>query len=497
MATAPSSWIGRRSCNLPPVRPRFPLYYKLTATSFLVVLMVLGFVAVIDYRDQRRALEEKFGLTLQHVAQTAALFVDGAAHDRVRGQGDAPGGDFARLREVLDRVRRENGLREDQIYTLRPVGGGALEFVVMLQAKTFIADRYTPPPRVRPLLEKVLGDGTPRYTPIYRDENGAFISAYAPVRDAAGKIVAVLEVDYDVARFLAELEADLRERVWIVPAALGLALVLSLLVARSINRSVRQLVDGTTAISAGQYEHVVVVRTRDELHILANAFNEMTRGLRERFAMLKFVPKHTRDAIADAARNASGIHRSLAPQRREVAVLFSDIRGFTALSDKLPADRVIEMLNIYLRKEAQLVEAHGGTVDKFIGDGMMAVFDGPERSEDAVRASLAIQEAARELNEQQAFEQSIELGIGVACGEVTMGNVGYETRMEFAVIGRFVNLASRLCSQAAPREVLASEAVWSALGGRYGGEALRRIKLKGFGEEVTCWRVTRAAADAG
>jgi class 3 adenylate cyclase len=471
------------------VKPRFPLFYKITGASFFVVLSVLAFVAVLDYRDQSRALEDKFGLTLAHIAGTAALFVDGDAHDHIHANADAAGADFGRLRNVLDRVRRENDLGEDQVYTLRPLGGDQYEFVAMLQAKTFVGDRYTPPPATREIARWVLADGKPRYTPLYRDEHGHWISGYGAVRDGAGRVVGLLEVDYDIGRYMAELDRVLARRLWIVPVALLIALVLSALVARSISRAVARLVTATDAVRRGEYDGEVSVPTRDELRTLADAFNIMLGGLRERFAMLKFVPSHTRAVIAESAKKKAGDVEFVA-ETRDVCVFFSDIRGFTALSDAMSPDRVIHMLNIYLRKEAEIIERHKGSIDKFIGDAVMAVFEGADRFTRAVAAAVEIQETIAALNTVKAFEKEVEVGIGIAGGEVVMGSVGYEARMEFAVIGRLVNLASRLCSVAGRGEIVVSEEAWKELGDRYQGERRSGLKLKGFAAEISCWKVS-------
>jgi len=170
-------------------------------------------------------------------------------------------------------------------------------------------------------------------------------------------------------------------------------------------------------------------------------------------------------------------------------VLFSDIRGFTGVSEQIAPDRIIEMLNIYLRQEAEIVERHGGSIDKFIGDAVMAVFEGEDRAARAADAAAEIQRSFGELNARKAFERPIEVGIGIAAGAVVLGAVGYEERMEFAAIGPVVNLASRLCSIAERGEVVASDAAFAALAGRREGERRDGVKLKGFAEAVTCWRL--------
>jgi adenylate cyclase len=390
-------------------------------------------------------------------------------------------------------VQRDNQLKEDQIYTLRPRADGKLEFVVMLQEKTFVGDSYMPPPGPAEKVRWTLGDGAPRYTEIYTDANGSFVSGYGAIRDHSGKVVALLEVDYGVDQFLAELRTQMQRRMWILPAALGLALLLSLLVARSITAAVGRLVDGTNAVRDGRYDQKVDVATRDELHTLADSFNHMLGGLRERFAMLKFVPRHTRAVISQSVNDGADANSFMA-QKREVAVFFSDIRGFTPLSDRLAPDRIIDMLNIYLRKEAEIIERNRGSIDKYIGDAVMAVFEGPDRFADAVRSAVEVQAALQQLNSDKAFEAPVEVGIGIAGGEVVMGAVGYEDRLEFAVIGRMVNLASRLTSVAKGGEIVISAPAADALAGRHALEKLDGIKLKGFADAITCYKVKREAA---
>jgi class 3 adenylate cyclase len=475
------------------VKARFPLFLKISGASFLVVTVVLGLIGLIAWRDQKMDLQDKFGLTLQHIAQTAALFVDGDAHERIHQNGDASGDEFKMVRTVLERVRNENKLREDQVYTLRPRANGLFEFVVMLQAKTFIGDSYQPPPGPAERLKWTL-EGTPHYTEIYTDQNGSFVSAYAPIRAHDGHVVAVLEVDYGVDEYLAALRTQMQKRMWMLPSAWLLAALLSLLVARSITAAVARLVDGTNAVREGRYDRRVEIATHDELHTLADSFNVMLGGLRERFAMLKFVPRHTRDVIARSVNDGADL--GFIAQKREVAVFFSDIRGFTPLSDRLAPVRIIEMLNIYLRKEAEIIERNHGSIDKYIGDAVMAVFEGPDRYADAVASAIEIQQVITDLNAKGAFDEPVEVGIGIGGGEVVMGAVGYEDRLEFAVIGRMVNLASRLCSTARGGEIVISEHAADALAGRHPLERMEGIKLKGFADAINCYKVKQSRKEA-
>jgi adenylate cyclase len=152
----------------------------------------------------------------------------------------------------------------------------------------------------------------------------------------------------------------------------------------------------------------------------------------------------------------------LGGEKSEVTILASDIRGFTAASATMEAEDVVDMLNSYFTAQVQAIFRYDGTIDKFIGDGLLAVFGSPEADErqhaKAVRAAMAIQAAIAEVNAaRRARGQRVcEIGVGVHCGQVLHGFIGSEERMEFTLIGDAVNRAARFCDAAAPGEVLIS-----------------------------------------
>jgi class 3 adenylate cyclase len=450
------------------------LYLKITLASFAVAAAVVAFVGISEYRAQRRELEQSTGARLLAIAATAAPWIK-------------PGASEYELRLALMRVKEADGLADYDLYTLRPLSDGSLEFTAAL--RPWGGDRgYEPPAAIRPILDDVLRRGAGRATPMYTDNFATFVSGFAPLKSRDGKVAGLLEVDQDVGEFLARLRRQMLLQLWILPAALALAAGLSLPLALSLTRAVGLLIAGVEDVREGRYDRPVEIRTRDELRTLGDEFNAMLRGLRERFAMQRFIPKHTRAVIAEAVREKGEDAGAFTARTREVAVLFSDIRGFTGVSESVSPDRLIEMLNVYLSQEAEIVERHGGSIDKFIGDAVMAVFEGEDRAARAAAAALEIQRSFRELNARGAFERPIEVGIGIASGPVVLGAVGYAERMEFAAIGPIVNLASRLCSIAERGEILASDSVFAALSGS-SGERRDGVKLKGFSETVTCWRL--------
>jgi adenylate cyclase len=192
--------------------------------------------------------------------------------------------------------------------------------------------------------------------------------------------------------------------------------------------------------------------------------------------LARFVaPAVADDLAADACRYAAG-------ERRAIAVIFSDVRGFTTLSERTDPEVVMGALRTYFTRMVAIVHAHGGTVDKFIGDGLMALFGAPVAIADpclaALRAALAMQAAMPEINALLAGPLGAELriGVGINYGEAVFGLSGAPSKLEFTAIGDTVNIASRLESLCRDQGcgIVLSEPVYSRLPERLRG-ALRDI----------------------
>jgi len=181
--------------------------------------------------------------------------------------------------------------------------------------------------------------------------------------------------------------------------------------------------------------------------------------------------------------------------KRRVVVLFSDIRGFTPLSESMSPDGIARLLTDYFTEMVEIVFEHGGTLDKFIGDALMSLWGAPlGRTDDADRAigaAMAMQRALERLNIgwQREGRPTLTAGIGINVGEVFAGNIGSERRLEYTVIGDAVNTAARLCSAARPAEILISDALYRALASPPPVTALPPLPLKGKARTVLVYRV--------
>jgi len=185
---------------------------------------------------------------------------------------------------------------------------------------------------------------------------------------------------------------------------------------------------------------------------------------------------------------------------RTTTMLFSDIRGFTSRSETMPAEQIVTMLNAYFERMVELVFRYEGTLDKFVGDEIMALFGAPVSHPDdavrAVRVALEMLEDLRAFNTERAAEghPTFEIGIGINTGEVVAGYIGSSKAMQYTVIGAPVNLAARLCSAAKGMQVLLSETTLSLVRDQFEVRELEPIKPKGIAQPVRVFEVLRFKA---
>lgn len=272
-----------------------------------------------------------------------------------------------------------------------------------------------------------------------------FISWLAPVQDARADVYAVLQ------RSLSEaLEPYLRLRTLLLGVfALGLLLSLGggVLLAARVTRPVESLARGARRIEAGNYRDPVDVEQDDELGALAGSFNHMMRGLAERDRVRDLLGKVVSPEIAA---ELLGRDLELGGEERTVSVLFTDIRDFTTLAERETPRRLVQILNVYLTKVAEIVERHGGVVERYIGDAVMTLFGAPISHPDdarrAVRVAMELCDALPEINERVKAlgGEPLAVGAGVHTGPVIAGNMGSPDRLNYTCTGDAVNLASRL-----------------------------------------------------
>jgi adenylate cyclase len=251
-------------------------------------------------------------------------------------------------------------------------------------------------------------------------------------------------------------------------------------------------------VAAGDLSVQFDLRTNDELAMLAQAYNQMVIGLREREWLRDMFGRFVSHEVAEAIRTGQV---KLEGENRVVSILFCDIRGFTARSERSTPEEVVALLNEYLPVVVDAAQRHEGTVNKFGGDSTLVIYGAPRRLQEsayqAVLTALEMRANLQALNAKltERGEDPIRIGVGINTGVALAGAVGPEERQEYTVIGDTVNLASRieaLNKEYPDYDILISGWTHEALGSRrseFEFADLGEVQIRGKVEPVRVWAV--------
>jgi adenylate cyclase len=213
----------------------------------------------------------------------------------------------------------------------------------------------------------------------------------------------------------------------------------------------------------------------------------------------RFLPQQVAEALL-----AGKLGPAQRLERRKVTILFSDMVGFTDLSDSLDPEELSEVLDEYLREMSAVLVAHGGTLDNYIGDGVMAVFGAPQRVEErdqawsAVQAALAMRDRAREVAariRERGIPADLKIRVGVNAGHCTVGVFGSDALRAYKVVGFAVNIAARLQTEASPGSILCGYRTYAHVKDRVRATAKEPLTIKGAARPVEAWEIVGLAGD--
>ncbi|TFG59726.1 MAG: adenylate/guanylate cyclase domain-containing protein [Spirochaetales bacterium] len=286
-----------------------------------------------------------------------------------------------------------------------------------------------------------------------------------------------------------ELLASQYRRFNLISVGTGFVIILILMtfllfvIRRTAIDPVLKIADALEQVGRGNLEITMTHRTKDEFGLMSTRFNEMVTGLKEKLHLSRYVSQSTIDAVKSAVTSGDEFHK---PRRKRVTVFFSDIRGFTTYSEKRDPEHIISVLNRILSLQTELINRHGGYVDKFVGDETMAIFPSPE---EAVLCSLHIQSR---MHKSAADFEGLQIGIGIYEGIAVEGDIGSNEVKNYTFIGDTVNTAARLQSVALGGEIVIPDfiAEKAEISSRFKHSLKGPIKLKGREQEVRLYRVT-------
>ncbi len=353
---------------------------------------------------------------------------------------------------------------------------------------------YRNDPIVMQMLKSRIDNGQRRY----RDEDGVIrIGSFKKLGIGGMGVISTVSED----RAFKSVYRIQRRNILIMIIVLTLAVCIVYFFSKTISGPIVRLFGATKEIERGNFRVDIVPTSGDEIGELTRSFVAMGRGLEEREKLKETFGKFVNKEIAEQVLRGE---IRLGGERKTATIFFSDIRSFTAISESLEPEEVVEFLNQYMTRMVQCVNDTMGVVDKFIGDAIMAVWGAPmshgNDAENAVNGALMMRRELMEFNRGRGGERMpvITIGCGINTGPVLAGQIGSEERMEYTVIGDTVNLASRIEALNKPfgTDILISQDTHDIVKGMFLLEPMKKIKVKGKKEPQQIYAVLGRAGDS-
>jgi class 3 adenylate cyclase len=483
------AWAGREP------RPWQRLSVRLAGLFAVVTLLAVIAVGLVTYERHQREVQDTVGTQLLNIARVAALLVDPALHGEVQRTLDPGSAAYRQLQKRLVTVQNEV-LLTSPIYTLTdydPAAGRARVMVVSDGAGR-PGEPYSLASELIEPLQWTFEDGVARYTRVYTNARGTWITAFAPFVDQSGRVLGVVTMDYPLEIYLDRLH-ELRTTI-VYASGIGAVgtLILGLLFARRLTRPIRALTAGVSRVAGGDLSQALAVRSQDELGRLTHAFNQMLEGLRQRDFIRSAFGRYVSPEVAkELLESPEGLR--FGGEKRVVTVLMSDLRGYTRFAEQGDPAHVMNVLNGYLARMTDIIVEHGGTINEFIGDAVFAVFGAPlahaDHAERAAACALAMQHAMTEINRQHEADglPRFEMGIGVNTGEAVVGNIGSEQRAKYAVVGSAVNVAARVEGATVGGQTFLTAATYERIGELAEVTAPVTLQMKGLSEPLALYEL--------
>ncbi|MEM8728073.1 MAG: adenylate/guanylate cyclase domain-containing protein [Chlamydiota bacterium] len=466
---------------------RTKLFYSLIVLGLTSTLLSL----FITYRGASRLIFEEirtkiFSLVIDSGQRISTESL--AAYIRSRGETDSA--EFERLSDELQEIgnlNRRSDIYVESVYLIKKYDdSNRYYFLLDIQPESREGRvRYGLPYPSKVAVPSDVRKAfvTPR---IYSDERGTWLSGYAPIYDHEGNTIALLGVDVRTEEVYLELEKLFLYILVAFAVSIVVAIIFAHCLSKIVSSSLGILCDMVKGIGKGNFSKLSHLDTRDEFNELSLAIHKMAKGLEERKRLkLGFARYVSQYALEELLKTDQPI--SLVGERKKVTLLFSDIRHFTKLAEQLPPEEVLTLLNEYFTEMIEVIFNHGGTLDKFIGDGIMVGFGAPlEDKLQELHAVLAAVQMQLHLDRlcdhwEKEGRQRIRMGIGIHTGLAVIGTIGSELRMEYTAIGDTVNVAFRLerFTKKLEKSVIVSEAVYEKVKDYFVFEDLKEIEIPG------------------
>jgi adenylate cyclase len=432
--------------------------FKVKIIIFLMLVALISnlMATAILYSNTKKIIKAEMKSKIVSVVATTAAFLDTDLIEKFRENPKDDDDNYLLIREVLFKALNANKRRDFVISFMyifqKPLDNNLI--IVEIDTKTkeqrieaghelvrsqeFLKDEE---------LEQIGGYSVTKT--FYKNSFGVWLSAFSPIKDADNNIIGYLGINVRGSNVIKYLNQILIYCLVTLFISIVIAFILALILAKKFSDPLHSLCHTVEEIGKGNLIARCEYSKDDEFGKLGHEIDKMADGLEERDKIksifARYVSKEVLDLILKKSEKAK-----LEGERKKITVLFSDLRQFSKISEKLPPEEVVEILNHYFKEMIEIVFKYRGTLDKILGDGLMIIFGAPLDDENqemnATNAAIEMHQALNKLNQEWEKQNKtpLKMGIGIHTGEAIVGNVGSEKHLEYTAIGVTVNFANSI-----------------------------------------------------
>ncbi|MBM3737247.1 MAG: HAMP domain-containing protein [Acidobacteria bacterium] len=469
------------------MRFRTKILLLFSVTAILTNAISVGMM----YELSKRFVFEEYREKVLSIASTVGALLDGDVHEKLRARVDESSPEYKQqsdlLRRARDANRRENSYIK-YLFTIFRAPSDPGVFVIGVDPEEGLEDSAR--------LGDVYNVRNTRRIPMDRpavdedfsvDRRGEWLAADAPLKNSAGRVVGAVRAEFSADRVGQKLRPVLLSGLAALFLATALSVASAYLLSSNVSRPTQDLKQTIEDIGHGNFDARMAEDGYGvEFTAVARTVNRMAAELKDRdlvkSAFSRYVSRQIMESVV-----SSGAPPVLTGDRRRITVLFSDIMGFSTLAESMAPEAVVALLNEYFERMVDIIFRNGGTLDKFLGDGIMVTFGSPNedplQEEHAINCAIEMQRELRTLDRKWEAEgrPQLRIGVGVNSGLAIVGNIGSSRRMEYTAMGDTVNLAARLesATRSLGVDIVVAEDTYNAVASVFPARDLGTITVKG------------------
>ena len=409
---------------------------KAMLLSLMTTIIYIFLSSYYYYTSEYNSLKDNIGNTLLSTANAMALHINPETHSKIQEKDDLSKKPLKRLSSYFKKVAEVNKFTKESIYSLRVDESKKLFWAITSDRQYLIGDLFYVSDILLPTFKKVL-NGSCLYTNLYTNKHGTWLSAYSPIKQKNGDVVGIIAIDYNVDPHLQNIQKDVISLIIKESCILVFMFFSLLFIIRKLKNPLSFFVTAIKKIEADNYNLDIYPNPKSDFFILEQAFINMANILAEKFYLLRYISPQTAHLIKSNLEKHKQVTSSSTTRDHNVVIFLSNVRGLKQ-DNSNNSLHAVEIRDILLGIQKTIITKNGGTIDRILGDEIVATFDGDFCINNTVEVSVQIQQELAKME----FITDVRSGVGISSAIIIFGDHSSQEVTKLESTGSDLNISA-------------------------------------------------------